>query len=97
MPGRRYFSTSAMTRRIEVQAHQGWLAPLPGDVHVVRLVRLDELADVLLQHVVAHAKLAAGIEDFLVQEKAVGAVEVADRRRSVSPTDERPAAHRQAV
>ena len=63
----------------EIQPHQGWLAPLPGDVDAVRLVRLDELADVLLQHVVAHAELAAGIEDFLVQKKAVGAVEIADR------------------
>ncbi len=53
--------------------------PCQAMVTLIRLVRLDELADVLLQHVVAHAELAAGIEDLLVQEEAVGAVQVADR------------------
>ena len=45
---------------------------------MIGLVRLDELLDVLLQHIVAHAELAARIEDFFVQEEAVGAVQVAD-------------------
>ena len=79
MPGRRYFSTSVHGAPVEVQPHQRWLAALPGDVDAVRLVRLDELADVLLQHRLAHAELAAGVEDLLVQEEAVGAVQVADR------------------
>jgi hypothetical protein len=77
MPGRRYFSTSHGAP-VEVQPHQRWLAALPGDVDAVRLVRLDELADVLLQHRLAHAELAAGVEDLFVQEEAVGAVQVAD-------------------
>jgi hypothetical protein len=46
---------------------------------VVRPVRLDELADVLLQHIVAHAKFAARIENFFIQKKAVGTIQIADR------------------
>lgn len=64
---------------VEIQPHQRWFAALPGDVDTVGLVRLDELADVLLQHRLAHAEFAAGIKDLFVQKEAVGAIQVADR------------------
>jgi hypothetical protein len=39
---------------------------------------LYKLADVGLQHLVAHAKVTARIETVFVQKKAIGAVQVAD-------------------
>jgi hypothetical protein len=40
---------------------------------------LDELTDIGFQDLVAHAKATAGIEAFLVQEKATGALQIALR------------------
>ncbi len=42
-------------------------------------VGLDELTKVLLEEGIVHAEGAAGVEDLLVEEEAVGAVQVADR------------------
>ena len=62
----------------ELHTHQGRLAALPGEVDLVHLLRVDVLADVLLEQVVRHAEFAVGIEPFLGEEIAVLAVEVAD-------------------
>ena len=63
----------------EVEAHQRWLAALPRDRDERALgVRLDQLADVLLEQVVRHAEPAAWVEHLLREEEAVLAVEVAD-------------------
>ena len=61
----------------EVEPHEGRLAALPGDVDLLRRLRLQELPDVGLQHVVGHAEPVARVEHFLGQEEAVLAVQVA--------------------
>jgi hypothetical protein len=79
MPGRRYFSTNSMRVPIKVQPHQGRFATLPGDVdHCVWCASMS-LADVLFQQSIIHAELATGVQGFFIQEKAVGAVQVAGR------------------
>jgi hypothetical protein len=40
---------------------------------------LDELTDIVLQHGVTHAKVTARVKQLFVQEKAIGAVQVASR------------------
>ena len=62
----------------EVEAHERRLAALPGDGHVLRAVRLEQLADVLVQDPVLHAEGTARVEGLLGEEEAVRAVEVAD-------------------
>ena len=63
----------------ELELHQGRLAALPGDRHLGRAVRLDELADVALERRLRHPVPVVGIERLLGQEEAVGAVDVARR------------------
>ena len=62
----------------EVQPHQGRLTALPGDGDLGDALRLEILPQILLQHLVGHAELAAGVELFLGQEEAVLAVQIAD-------------------
>jgi hypothetical protein len=50
----------------ELEAHEGRLAALPGDRHLGRAVGLDELTDVALERLVAHAEASAGVEPLLV-------------------------------
>ena len=64
-PGFRYFSTIFYRALEEIQPHQGRLAALPGDRHLRRPVRFEELADVGLQQLIGHAEAAAGIEHLL--------------------------------
>jgi len=47
---------------IEVDAHQRRLATLPGDGDLRRAVGLDQLAQVRLEHLIAHAEALAGIQ-----------------------------------
>ena len=47
------------------------------------LMGLDELADIGFQDLAAHAKAAAGIKALLVQKKAIGALQIADRARGL--------------
>jgi hypothetical protein len=63
---------------VEVYPHQSGFPPLPGNRHLGAAMVLYKLADVGLQHLVAHAKVTARIETVFVQEKAVGTVQVAD-------------------
>lgn len=42
-------------------------------------MRLDRLVEVLLQHGVVHAEPAARDQGFLIQEEAVGAIQVSGR------------------
>ena len=63
----------------ELEPHQRGLAALPGDLDLGRAVRLDELADVELERLVAHARLRVRVQELLLEEEAVGAVEVARR------------------
>ena len=63
----------------EGESHQRRLAALPGDRDLGRVVGLDDLADIGLGNLVTHAETGAGIERFLVEVEAVGAIEVADR------------------
>jgi hypothetical protein len=64
---------------VEVEAHQGWFSTLPGHRYLVGPVGLDELPDIMFQHYVSHAKVAAGIELFFIEEKAIRAIQVAGR------------------
>ena len=64
---------------VEVEAHQGRLPPLPGYRHFVSAMGLDELPDIMLQHLVTHAKVTAGVELLFVQKKTIGTVQVARR------------------
>ena len=64
---------------IEVEAHQGRFSTLPGHRHLVGAMGLDELPDILLQNLVTHAKVTAGVELLFVQKKAIGTVQVASR------------------
>ena len=61
----------------EVDTHERRLAALPGDGHLGNLVRLDGLPDVGLEHLVRHPEGATRIQPLLLQEEAVGAVQVA--------------------
>ena len=88
-PGCAYRSTSSIDAPEEVEAHERGLAALPGDRDLGRPVRLEELADVQLQHLVRHAESAARVQRLLGQEEAVGAVEVADRARRLGQQVER--------
>ncbi len=45
---------------------------------------LDELVDIPLEKLVAHSKPTAGVEELFIEEKAVGAVQVADGARGLS-------------
>ena len=46
----------------ELEPHQRGLAALPGDLDLGRAVRLDELADVQLERLVAHARLRVRVQ-----------------------------------
>ena len=61
----------------EVQPHERGLAALPRHGDRGRRVRLQELANVVLQRPLRHAALGVGIERFLGQEETVRAVQVA--------------------
>jgi hypothetical protein len=63
---------------VEIEAHEGGFAPLPGHGDLGSLMVLDELADVGFQDFFTHAKMAAGVEAVFVQKKAIGAVQIAD-------------------
>ena len=64
----------------ELDAHQGWLAALPGDLDDRHLrVGLDQLPDVGLEQLVGHAEAAPWVQHLLGQEEAVGTIEVAHR------------------
>ena len=65
----------------EVDAHQRRLAALPRDRDLRAGLRLEQLADVGVEHLVGHAEPVARIQRLLRQEEAVLAVEVADRAR----------------
>ncbi len=65
----------------EVDAHEGGLAALPGDGHLGRGLRFDDLPHVGVEQLVGHAEPVPGVERLLRQEEAVLAVEVADRAR----------------
>ena len=78
-PGLRYFSAYSTERLKKSSPIRVGSPPCQAMVTSRRLVRLDELADVGLQHLVGHAEAAAGVEHLLGQEEAVRAVQVADR------------------
>ena len=61
----------------ELEPHEHRLAALPGDLDLRRAVRLHELPDVALEKLIAHVRPRAGIQLLLLEEEAVGAVEVA--------------------
>jgi hypothetical protein len=65
MPGRRYFSWSVDGAPVKFDPHEGRLATLPGNCHLVAAMGLDKLGNVSLQHLIAHAKAAAGVEKLL--------------------------------
>jgi hypothetical protein len=65
----------------EADPHQRRLAALPCDGDLGPAVGVEELADVRLEHVIAHAEAVAGIQRLLREEEAVLAVEVADGPR----------------
>ncbi len=66
----------------EGQAHHRGLAALPREHDLVAGVGLQVLSHMLLEHGVAHARVAPVPEQSgLVQVEAVGAVEVAQRAR----------------
>ena len=62
----------------EIEAHEGWLAALPGDRDVWGGLCLHDLSHVRLEDLVAHATSAGGVERLLREEEAVLAVEVAE-------------------
>jgi len=62
----------------ELETHQRRLAALPRDHHLRPLLRLQQLPDVGVQHLVTHPESAAGVQLLLRQEEAVLAVQVAD-------------------
>ena len=59
------------------QAHQGWLAALPRDIHFRIRLRHKQLADVGLEHIVGHPQGTSPVEPVLAQEEAIFAVEIA--------------------
>jgi hypothetical protein len=64
----------------KIHAQQRRFAALPGKVDFRDRLAADVLADVFLQHGVAHPPLIfAGIQFFLFEVKTVFAIEVADR------------------
>ncbi len=67
----------------EVELHQRRLASLPGDRHLGRIVRLEQLTDVGVERFFRHPTSAVGVERLLGQEEAVGAVDVAGRPRGL--------------
>ena len=62
----------------EIDAHQRRLAPLPGNGDLGGGVRIEQLADVGLEHLVAHPEPVARVQRLLGKEEAIRAVEVAD-------------------
>ena len=64
---------------VKIEAHQGGFAALPGHRHLIGAMGLDELPDILFQHLISHAKMTAGVEPLFVQKKAIRAVQVANR------------------
>jgi len=62
----------------KVQAHQRRLAALPGDGCLRHLLGFEVLPDVGFQHLVGHAKRAAGVQLFLGEKETVLAAEVAN-------------------
>ena len=63
-----------------VQPQQRGLAALPGKGHLKGILGFDVLLDVCLQHLGFHSKvLTLGIQGFLFEVVAVGAIEIADR------------------
>ena len=73
----------------EVDAHQRRFAALPGNGDLGSGVRFEQLADVGLEHLVAHPEPVAGVQGFLGKEEAVRAVEIADRPRGLRQNVER--------
>ena len=65
----------------ELETHEHGLAALPGDRDFGRAMRLDELPDVALEQLIAHARAPPRVQLLLLEEEAVGAVQVADRAR----------------
>ena len=64
----------------KIDAEQGGFAALPGEIDFGDGLAMDVLADVFLQHRVAHAPLVfAGIEIFLFEIETIFAIEVANR------------------
>ncbi|MNP27596.1 hypothetical protein D3C76_1205160 [compost metagenome] len=64
----------------KVQAEQGRLAALPGELDFGAGLRRDVALHVVAQHLVVHAEALAGRELLLLlQVEAVAAIEVADR------------------
>src|SRR5690606_14152559 len=64
----------------EIHPHQRRLAPLPCEVNLRRVLTLDDLTNVRLQHLVAHAEpRRRGDNGLLLQIEAVLAIQVADR------------------
>ena len=60
LPGCWYFSICSHDLAEEGQPHQRRLAALPGEVDLGDLLRLDVLADEMLEHGVAHLELLPG-------------------------------------
>ena len=68
----------------EAQAHDCRLAPLPGEDDLVSSLGFDVLADVGLEQAVVDARVALVRQQIgLVQVKAVGAVQIAQRARGL--------------
>lgn len=65
----------------EVETHQGGFATLPGNRDLGRTLRFEQLADIGLEGLIAHAKAAVGVEFLLGEEKAIGAIQVASGAR----------------
>ena len=61
----------------ELQLHQRRLAALPGDGHLGRAVRFQQLADIGLERRARHPVLVVGIERFLREEETIRAIDVA--------------------
>ena len=77
IPGLRYFSWYLITLRKKSTPHQGLFATLPSNGDLRNAVDVDQLADLIFEHLIRHAECAAWIEKFLVQEETVRAGQVA--------------------
>ncbi len=63
----------------EREAHQCWLAALPGKSNLRDMLSLDVLASKFLERGIAHTEGRAWIELFFLQVEAVLAIEIANR------------------
>src|SRR5664280_2286212 len=61
----------------KIQSHERRFTALPGNGYRLRLLRLQELANVDIQQIVSHTEIAIGIKSLLGEKEAVLAIEIA--------------------